>query len=63
VGWERELRGRAKDAEDGRHESKKKMYSVEYAKGACGPKEQTKGLGRIPRGNSKENRFLNFNDF
>jgi hypothetical protein len=41
-GWERELiggahastRGEREDAEDGRRESKKKTYSVEYAKGA-----------------------------
>jgi hypothetical protein len=51
AGWERELtpeahasvRGEREDAEDGRHESKKKMYSPEYAKGARGPSGPTKG--------------------
>jgi hypothetical protein len=45
VGWERELtggahasaRGEREDVEDGRRESKKKTYYVEYAKGTHGP--------------------------
>jgi hypothetical protein len=51
MGWLRELtggahasaRGEREDTEDGRHESKKKTYSAEYAKGA-----------RVPRGLTNE---------
>jgi hypothetical protein len=54
AGWERELtsgahasvRGEREDAEDGRHESKKKRYSTEYAKGARGPMKGTEAYGR-----------------
>jgi hypothetical protein len=51
TGWKRELTGRAlasvrgerQVAEDGRRESKKKTYSVKYAKGARGPSELMRG--------------------
>jgi hypothetical protein len=54
AGWERELtggahasvRGEREDAEDGRHESKKKRYSTEYAKGARGSTKGTAAYGR-----------------
>jgi hypothetical protein len=52
VGWERELtggahasaRGERENAKDGRRELKMKTYSAEYAKGAHGPSEPTKGM-------------------
>jgi hypothetical protein len=55
---ERELTGGAlasvrverEDVEDGRHESKKKMYSVEYAKGVRGPSGPMKGTVACGRG-------------
>jgi hypothetical protein len=58
AGWERELTGRAhvsargerEDAEEGRCESKKKTYSTEYAKGACGPSKPMKGTEAYQRG-------------
>jgi hypothetical protein len=58
AGWERELtggahasvRGEREDVEDGRHESKKKMYSVEYTKGARRPSGPTKGTMACRRG-------------
>jgi hypothetical protein len=58
TGWERELtcgthasaRGEREDTEDGRHESKKNMYSVEYTKGACGPSRPMKGTVACGRG-------------
>jgi hypothetical protein len=58
MGWERELTGGAhasmraerEDAEDGRRESKKKIYSAEYAKGARGPSGPTKGMVACGRG-------------
>jgi hypothetical protein len=54
VGWERELIGRAhastrgerEDTEDGRRESKKKMYSAESAKGTHGPMKGMMAYGR-----------------
>jgi hypothetical protein len=62
VTWERELIGRAhvsvrgerEDAEDGRHKSNQKMYSAEYAKGACGPSEPMKGMTACGRGGSAQ---------
>jgi hypothetical protein len=58
VGSERELtggahasvRGESEDIEDGRRESKKKTYSVEYAKGTRGPSRPTKGTAACRRG-------------
>jgi hypothetical protein len=58
VGWERELIGGAhvsareerEDVEDGRRESKKKTYSVEYTKGTRGPSTPTKGTVACGRG-------------
>jgi hypothetical protein len=49
VGWERELicgahalaRGEREGAEDRRRKSKKKMYSMRYAKGVSGPRRGT----------------------
>jgi hypothetical protein len=54
AGWERELiggahasvRGEREDAKDGRREPRKKMYSMEYAKGARGPTKGTVAYGR-----------------
>jgi hypothetical protein len=44
-------RGREReDAEDGRRESKKKMYSAEYAKGASKPSRPTKGMAWMTKG-------------
>jgi hypothetical protein len=56
--WERELtggahasaRGEREDAEDGRRESKKKMYFAVYAKAVCGPSGLTKGTVACGRG-------------
>jgi hypothetical protein len=56
--WERELTGRAhasargerEDTEDGWCESKKKMYSMEYAKGVGGPSGPIKGTTAYGRG-------------
>jgi hypothetical protein len=58
AGWERELtggahtsaRGEREDVEDGRHESQKKTYSVEYAKGVRGPSGPTMGMAACGRG-------------
>jgi hypothetical protein len=58
AGWEREIiggahasvRGEREDVEDGRRESKKKMHSVECAKGARGPSRLTKGTVACRRG-------------
>jgi hypothetical protein len=58
MGWERYLiggahalaRGEREDTEDGRHESKKKMYCAEYAKGARGPSRPMKGMAAYRRG-------------
>jgi hypothetical protein len=44
------MRGEVEDAEYGRHESKKKMYSTEYAKGARGPSGPMKGTVACGRG-------------
>jgi hypothetical protein len=52
VGWERELiggahasvRGERLGVEDGRRESKKKMYSVKYTKGAGGLSGPMRGM-------------------
>jgi hypothetical protein len=87
AGWERELtggahgsvRGEREDVEDGRRESKKKTYSVEYAKGTCGPSGPTKGTAACGRGGLRgeaepagldpkrefkgKSIFLNFKDF
>jgi hypothetical protein len=58
MGWERELaggahasaRGEREDAEVGRHESKKKTYFAECAKGTCGPSGPMKGTMACGRG-------------
>jgi hypothetical protein len=58
AGWERELTGRARalvrgereGVEDGRRESKKKMYSMKYAKGARGPSGLMRGTTACERG-------------
>jgi hypothetical protein len=58
MGWERELtggahvsaRGEREGIEDGRHESKKKTYSAEYAKGVHGPSGLMKGTVACRRG-------------
>jgi hypothetical protein len=44
------VRGEREDVEVGRCESKKKTYSLEYAKGACGPSGPTKGTMACGRG-------------
>jgi hypothetical protein len=44
------VRGEREDAEDGRCESKKKLYSAEYAKGAHGPSGPMKGTTTCTRG-------------
>jgi hypothetical protein len=38
------MRGERKGTEDGRRESKKKMYSVKYARGARGPSGPMRGM-------------------
>jgi hypothetical protein len=43
-------RGEREDVEDGRHESKKKTYSMEYTKGTRGPSTPTKGTVACERG-------------
>jgi hypothetical protein len=87
MGWERELaggahasaRGEREDAEVGRHESKKKTYFAECAKGTCGPSGPMKGTMACGRGGPAQwswatgpdpkrefkgkNIFLNFKDF
>jgi hypothetical protein len=58
VGWERELtggahasvRGEREGTEGGRRESKKKTYSVKYAKGARGPSWPMRGTMAYERG-------------
>jgi hypothetical protein len=58
VGWERELtggahasaRGEREGAEDERRESKKKMYSMKYDKGARGPSGPMRGTTACKRG-------------
>jgi hypothetical protein len=44
------MRGEVEDAEYGRRESKKKMFSAEYAKGARGPSGPMKGTVACGRG-------------
>jgi hypothetical protein len=44
------VRGEREDARDGRRESKKKMYSAEYSKGACGQSGPMKGTEACGRG-------------
>jgi hypothetical protein len=56
--WERELtrgahasaRGEREGTEDGRLESKKKMYSAKYTKGACGLRGPMSGTMACERG-------------
>jgi hypothetical protein len=58
TGWEREItcgahasvRGEREDTDDGRRESKKKTYSMEYAKGAHGLSGSMKGTTACGRG-------------
>jgi hypothetical protein len=58
MGWERELtggthalvRGEREGAEDGRRESKKKTYSVKYAKGTRGLSEPMRGMMACEQG-------------
>jgi hypothetical protein len=73
------VRGEREDVEDGRRESKKKTYSVEYAKGTRGPSGPTKGTAACGRGGLRgeaepagldpkrefkgKSIFLNFKDF
>jgi hypothetical protein len=47
-------RGEREDVEDGRRESKKKMYFVEYAKGTHEPSGLTKGTTAYGRGGPTE---------
>jgi hypothetical protein len=44
------VRGEREDIEDGRRESQKKTYSVEYAKGTRGPSGPTMGMAACGRG-------------